>query len=330
MARKYVRFNYLEAQLVPAEIAAQTNYEDPEEIVKKGYKASAWDMTDLLDYVQRGDMENTTIDVAGEPVEIEPDSILEPSDSIRGFQLTKMRETNVPSKKRIGEVSEEIKLKDDEYIGEFVSILYDNRNCVMMVQSNKFSLTIKQIELYLTELRRRYITLAGLLPDPIQWVVKLVPIVDMKRVENVLKAHNYRKMTIRGSDVMLDASLKENGLMSHATRLLMKSSGVTFNISVSMSKAPKTETLDHAAIRELIEEYKDLPDDQKPIVEISQRKDDTDDIEIINLLEPRIYDFISVVMEPRAPIGFMFLYNLMKEKYVERRAYIAKVLLRIE
>lgn len=331
MARKNVRFNYFEVRLVPAVVAAQEDYENPEEVAEHGYGADPWDMTDLLDYYAVNRNANTTIPIHGDPVEIEPGTLLGPDDDVRSFQLTKMRETNVPSKKRIGQVSEEIRLADDEYIGEFVSILYDRRYCTMMVQSNRYCLSTRQIENYLTELRKIYNTIAGLPNDETPLVVRLAPIVDLRRADSVLRAMHYRKITIRGSDAMMDAALNnDDSIISQARRLLGKCQGASFEITVSMSHAPRTRSLDHAAIRELIEEYRTIPDAMKPSIDIVQRREELEEIEVINLLEPRISDLIPIEMEPRQPIGHEFLYALMREKYLERRAYLARVLAQIE
>ena len=99
--------------------------------------------------------------------------------------MTKCRDTNIPSKKRLGEVKEEIMLADDEYIGESVSILFDKRVSVMMVQSNIYGLTMKQIENYLTELRLRYIDKTNKTEtEPL--LVRLRPIVDLNKVDKAI------------------------------------------------------------------------------------------------------------------------------------------------
>lgn len=96
------------------------------------------------------------------PVEIEPGSLkVEDATDIVTFQISKMRSDLLPAKKKIEQQKKDIRLADDEYIGEFTSVLYDDKKSVFMVQSNMYGLTNSQVEEYLTLLRRRVIEETG-------------------------------------------------------------------------------------------------------------------------------------------------------------------------
>jgi hypothetical protein len=324
MSSKFVRFNYFEVQLIPAITEIRRELLGEENVEELPYHAEDWDMSGILDYITEGNMASTNVPLGDEFVEVEPGSLTIPDNNIRSFQLTKLRDTNIPAKKRMGEIRQEIQLQDDEYIGEFVSIIYDNRYKVLMVQSNRYGLTVKQIENYLTDLRLRYLQAIGH-TEEMPSVVKLSPIIDLEMAQNVLNADYFRKIHIRGADFMEDAQLNQYGLLSTARRLLFQSCGVYFEITLSLGRATPTATLDHELVREMVEEYSRL-NVGKPIIEITKKDDELADTEIVNLINPRLTDRIVIEIEPRTTVAHEFLYHRMREIYEHRRPVIARIL----
>ncbi|WP_391203235.1 hypothetical protein [Psychrobacillus sp. L4] len=49
MPRKYIRFNYFEIQLVPADVAIREELNNEGNEMREDGPAAAWDMSDLLD-----------------------------------------------------------------------------------------------------------------------------------------------------------------------------------------------------------------------------------------------------------------------------------------
>ena len=326
MARKYVRFNYFEVQLVPAQVVVLEDL-DEEQQVQIPYQADAWDMSGFLDYLMAyREHFRTTVPVGDEYAEIEKDSYsYDQRTNIYGFQLSKLRDKNIPSKKRFGEIKEEILLDQDEFIGEFTSILYDNSYKAVMVQSNLYGLSTKQIEHVLTQLRFRYLDTLGT-PEANPLVVKLAPIIDNSKITRVINADYYKKIRIRASDVMLDAVLGENGLLSDTRRMLMESAGLHIDITISMGRTEKTSSLNQENIRNVIEQFWELDERIRPQIELTALENEEAAIETINLVEPRMTDRISIEVEPRTTVAHEFLFQNMLHLYNERRADVRRIL----
>lgn len=309
--------------------------EDEDEIMEQynrftSYKATTWNMKDILKYINDNNMSSTAINIGDIIVEVEPNSIKGIEEDIIGFQLTKMRDNMLPAKKKVGQSKEEIILSDDEYIGDFVSILYDVNLNVLMIQSNNYGLTVKQIQKYLTLLRRRYIEEADMNDLIYELACELRILIDPKKVEEILDAKYYRKIRIKGSDFMLDSLLKENGedykSFSKIRNYLGEKKGVNFDITVSVNSTKKTESLDLEEVEEIVNDFNKITDiENKPTIEVTKKDTDDSNVEVINLLYPRLNSIINFKILARTSIGNDFLYDKMKDSYNKIRGVIYRV-----
>jgi len=271
----------------------------------------------------------TAIDIGGVIVEIEQESFTPIEGDIISFQLTKMRDNMLPAKKRIGKAKEEIKLSDDEYIGDFVSILYDCGYSVLMIQSNKYGLSTNQIAAYLTILRRKYIKEAEMLEEILELASELRVLIDPQKAKNVLNAKYFKRMRLKGSDFMLDAFLdkEDEGLMGKTRRLIGERTGIDFDVVISLNPSLKTESLDITDVEKLVNDFNSIDDKVKrPTVEITKKDNDDSNVELINLITPRLTDVINFKIMPRTTVGHEFLYDRMKENYKNTRGVIARVI----
>ncbi|WP_223553449.1 DUF6731 family protein [Lysinibacillus sphaericus] len=327
MVRKYVRFNYFEVQLVPAQeaLAAELNDDDNFQ-----YHADTWNMAGFLDYLMvNRETFVTTVPVGDEYAEIEKDSYsYDERRDLYSLQLSKLRENNIPSKKRLGDIKEAILLEQDEYIGEFVSLIFDNTYGCVALQSNLYGLSVKQTEHVLTQLRLQYLHEMDR-AEELPFVVRLAPIIDRAKIQRIIRADFYKKVRIKGSNVMLDAELNDESLLGEARRLLHESAGVNFDITISLGRAERTATLTEEKVRELIQEYNAMPDDQKPQIELTALENEEAEIETVNLFEPRMTDRVSIEIEPRQTVAHEYLYQTFLEKYDTRRTDIRRVLVQI-
>lgn len=324
MATKYVRFNYFEPQLVPAEdfFRAEIQNDDEREI-----PADRWNMKPILDYFMVERSVDTSVEIGDEFAEIEPNSYFyRELQDYYYFQISKLRDNNIPAKKRMNQIKEDIRLDQDEYIGEFVSILYDNAYGALAIQSNLYGVSTKQTEVVLTNLRQIYMY-ENNVNEEIPLVVRLKPMIDREQINKALRSDYYKKVRINGSDLMLDANLGENDLLSEAVRLVNRVSGVHFDITFSLGRSERTASLDEDAIRELIERYQRLDDEVKPKIELTALENEEAQIEMVNLLEPRMTDRISINVAPRTTVGHEYLIGEFVEKaFNNRRSDIRRVM----
>ncbi|MBM7634062.1 DUF6731 family protein [Geomicrobium sediminis] len=325
--KKYVRFNYFEPKLVPAEVNVLEEY--GEEINQ--YPAESWDMQPLLNYfIQQREFFNPNVELGTEYSEIEKDSLdYDDRRNIYTFQLSKLRETNIPSKKRFGEIKENILINRDEYIGEFNSFIYDNEYSSLVMQSNLYGLTVKQAEHVLTNLRFSYLDRIGETEqNPL--VVKLNPLIDYSKVDRVTDADYYKKIKLRASDVLLNANQDDQTLLTDAARLLNQYSGVNIEVAVSLGRAEKTASLDQENVREVINQYLQLQG-ERPHFEITSSYNEDTDNETINLIEPRMTDRISIEIQPRVTVGHQYLSDkFIEDIYDQRRPDVRRVMVPLQ
>ncbi|CEI81289.1 hypothetical protein BN997_01107 [Oceanobacillus oncorhynchi] len=322
MAIKYVRFNYFEPILVPADTFFRDQIEG-EDGIRNFYAeevpAERWDMSIILDYFMVNTEHNTSVEIGDEFAEIEPGSYhYHERDDYYYFQISKLRDNNIPAKKRVNEIKEDILLNQDEFIGEFVSLLFDNAYGAIAMQSNLYGVSSKQAEIVLTNLRQIYMY-ENDITEEIPLVVQLSPIIDRGQINKVFNSDYYKKVRIKGSDVMLDANIGENNLLSEATSLVNRTAGINFDITVSLGRSEKTASLNEDVIRELIEVYQGLEDEVKPKVELTALENEEAQIETVNLLEPRMTDRFTINIAPRTTVGHEYLINTFIEKSFNRR-----------
>ncbi|MFL0194834.1 DUF6731 family protein [Clostridium sp. WILCCON 0269] len=292
------------------------------------YKATPWDMKSMLEYFSYSGI-YTSIDIGGIVVEIEPGTFTPLKDDIISFQLTKMRDNMIPAKKQIGKVKQDIILTDDEYIGDFISILYDCKYSVLMIQSNNYGLSVNQIQAYFTLLRRRYIREAKIKGLIDELACELSILVDPSKAEKVLDAEYFKKIRIKGSDFMLDALLdpESEGLMGKTRRLIGERTGINFEVVLSVNTSKKTQSLDINEVEKLVNDFNNISDKEKrPIVEITKKDNDDSNVELVNLLHPRLTDVISFKIRARTSVGHEFLYQKMKENYINTRKVVARII----
>jgi|SRR5690625_1177074 len=327
MATKYVTFNYFEPVLVEAEqvLEVELNQENEDE----QYQGDLWDMQACMDYLSvANNNQDFSYTLGDEYADVEPGSFII-QGSHAHIQVSKLRETNIPAKKRIGEIKEEILLNDDEYIGEFNSILYDETLQVLMVQSNHYGLSTKQLENYLTELRFRHLESIGHDDVDRPIMVKLNPIIDYQQIEDALRADYYRKIRIRGADLREDAYHEDRAdLINEVARTVSRTHGVNIDLQISVGRAERTRSLDNETIRNTLEVFRDTPENRRPNIEVTLLDNEESQIETINLIRPRLHDRVPFTIAPRTIIRHEYVCEKMMETYTRRRSHLRRVLVR--
>ncbi|WP_322787447.1 DUF6731 family protein [Bhargavaea ginsengi] len=244
------------------------------------------------------------------------------------FSTFKVKGNKYSCKKKFGEIKQDILLNQDEFIGEFNSIVYDPVYGAVAIQSNFYGLTIKQTEQVLTELRFRYLHEIGESEEH-PFTVKLAPIIDRSKIDRVANADYFKKIRIKGSDVMLDANLGDDNLLSEARDILNESAGVNIDLSISLGRAERTASLDTENIIKVIEQFKDIEVDERPQIELTALYNEDAEVEVVNLIEPRMTDRIAIEVEPRQTVGHEYLLQEFLVKYDERRPDVRRVLVPI-
>lgn len=302
MAKQKIRFNYFEPELVV-----------------EGNELAKWDMKNFLDTILNNKRSfNASVFLGDEISDLEWNSCdYDYSNNLYYIQLSKLRSKNIPSKKRVSHDKVDINLADDEYLGEFNLLIYDPSLNILVTQGNFYGLTVKQIALTLSGLRMKVNDLNGDNDGEIPYMVHLAPIIDKEAIGKVLNNEIYRKITIKGADFneIADEDLDSN-VLSRAIDALGEVHGVNFDITLSMAKTGKEETLDPEEVRLMINDILRLKEDKELDVgmHIASRRDYDSAIEYIDLLSPRLNSEIVLDVQNRATIGAEYIFNGFKEQ----------------
>ncbi|MBQ3513966.1 MAG: hypothetical protein IJA32_09260 [Lachnospiraceae bacterium] len=260
---------------------------------------------------------NTNIDIGDVIIEIEPDTLLIDRDIV-SFQLTKMRDAMIPSKKKIGECKEDIKLDNDEYMGEFTSILYDESNSVFMIQSNMYGLTTRQVETYLSLLRRHVI---GELKksEIVELVCELSVIVNTCDINNIRGSQQVKKMRFRAADGVFQSFEKyPENYLGEIRKSFGDKTGFVIDVTISIDRDTEVKSLDNELIEDVLGNYeliKASRHDPNLLVEITRKEDDSSATEVLNLLKPKMSDEITIKIKPRVSVKHKSLLKEMKNAY---------------
>lgn len=282
-----------------------------------------WDASTLFEYVEK-DKINSNIDIGEMIIEIEPGTLKIDKELIT-FQLTKMRDNMLPAKKKSGSHKEDIPLEDDEYIGEFTSILYDKEHSVFMIQTNLHGVSVGQVERYLSLLRRRVIE-EKKLEDFYDGYCELGVVINTCDLDNVRGSQEIKKMRIRAADgVFIPFQKNDKNYLGNIRKSFGDKSGFVIDITVSIDKDTAVKTLDKDLIEDVLGNYEQIESskyDPNLLVEITRKENEECATEIVNLLRPKMSDEINIKLKPRTSVVHADLLVEMKKKYNKSKKMI--------
>lgn len=297
-------------------------------------KKSGWDASDLFNYYIENNKIGTNLEVNGEVIEIEPNTLFK-DNGIYFFQLSNLRNDLIPAKKKIGKEKEDLHLEEDEYIGEFTGIVYDSINCSFMIQTNKYGVGVKQATEYLRELRSEY--LKSICEDELsEKNLELNFIVDEKKIDNIYLSKEIRKVNFKSSTSSLAAisEKKKNKTMEAMQNFVCNYGNVKFEISISVDveeKDPKESKVKNI-VHDLVDIFKFKKDkknnleNEKLGIEVLRKENEDSKVELVDFLAPKLTEYINISIEPKKSIGRDFLRTKMLQLYTEKRAMINRIL----
>lgn len=317
MATKYIRFNYFQIRIEPENL--------PDNMASQNYSAP-WNMMELINYLSISTNEmDCVIDLGEYRAEFDRDTFIDHRNpEVFSFQITKLRNTNLPPLKTIGIPREELNLEENQYLGEYITIVYDPTYYTVGVQSNIYSLNIPQVEDFFTQLRARHKYVVGQ-PDRTPLKVALNPIVDPNKVANIREADIFRKITIKGSQTAAEA-LAEQNTLNEVSALMGQVHGVNFELTFSIGHAARDVTLNNEVVQQIIDGFNRMePDIERPKIEITGRAAEESPSEVVNLIAPRLTNRIKLVVDNAQTIGHGLIHTVFMDEYINVRTTIARV-----
>ena len=224
------------------------------------------------------------------------------NDRLWGLRFMKMRDFNIPFIVKIDGDAEDMQLQDDEYVGEGLHILYRPDYQFLMVQMNRFSLSISALEVYLTTVWS----------NP-QETISIRPI--MKDIDlNTYTRGVYKKLNISFANMRTpDSRRRDARAIKGIFDSFYKFGCYNANLSFSLGYTRNT-TLERDAIQET---FRDINANRDIInsAEVVCCDGDGEKSEVINLLDCVVEDIIPFIIQTRSTLAFEYAMQNMIEKY---------------
>lgn len=274
----------------------------------KGY--GKWDLEAWLDIVDKKDLAMKAIDLGDIKARLEKVKYFE-TNNVWVLRFMKLREDNIPSIVKENKEAKGIPLADDEYIGEDLYLLYDAENGVGMVQVNRFSLGLKRVEEFLTQI----------------WShdgerIRLKPIIEDFDLEKVRGRRKYRSIEVKFANIsnQLDEDGNSLGTIMNSFRRL---SGVSGNIKIGLGNT-KYPTLDIDEVQNLI--HDSLEDASVVGLKVKVKDDDTRPVEEIDLFDNICSSIITFHLAKKTVLNYEYASLKMRENYMAKKDNILRLL----
>jgi len=308
--------------LADEEVIMQQN-----ELYRK-YGRNVWNASTMFQYVDEEAID-TNIDIGEMIIEIEPGTLIIDDDYI-SLQLTKMRDNMLPAKKKKGNLKEDIPLDNDEYIGEFTSVLYDKNNSVFMIQSNMHGVSVGQVERYLTLLRRHVIEEMKL-EDLYEAACELSVVINSCEIDNIRGSQEVKKLRFRAADgVYTPFTRDEDNYLGKVRKSFGEKTGYVIDITISINKDEELKTIDKELVEDVLDNFQQINRasqlDSNVLVEITRKENANSATEVLNLLRPKMCDEITIKLKPRTSVVHKDLLKEMLKTYKRRKTKINQIL----
>lgn len=205
-----------------------------------------------------------------------------------------------------------MQLDEDEYIGEEVSALFDQKFNIIMLQRNRNSLSPSGIEKYFS----------GVLGDGNQIELSPIPVPDELRT--VKQNQIFRKLSIGFSPTNIDDEMLNNA--NKSIRKIIKGTkelgALRVSVTLSLGNSRKEKTLNQQEIMKLgtLENYEGFNK-----IQVDRREDEDTKIETVDLISGKLNDVITMEVSRINPIKYERLIVEMQALYNARNEILVKL-----
>ena len=262
-----------------------------------------------MDKLDKRNLLNATIDLGDTKANVDTVNWFEKSD-VWVFKFMKLREDNIPVIVKENQESKVIPLEDDEYIGEGLHMLYDNNIGIAMLQINRFSLGLKRLESFLTEVWKEE-----------GERIKLKPIADKLVFDTSIK-REYKSIEISFANItpQLEDGKRSLGTIMNLYRKMQGAAGV---IKIGFGKS-KGDTLNIDEVRDVVDDA--LMDESVRGLKLHIKDDDDRPVEIVDLFDHICKDIITFNVAEKSVLNYSYVADKMISCYISRREYIKSLI----
>ena len=207
--------------------------------------------SNILDAIQ-----NTSIDfshdINGKLIEADLATFI--TNSEKTFLQVINNRDDAISKKRLGESRERIDLKDDEYISESTSIMYNRSNNTLLAQYNKYAVSIGQLGCFFSICLSDYFQHSLNKSEKIRVFpakIEFKPVIAMDRLNEIKTTRCIEKMTIKGSLSGIENIRKESSVslpIFNIANSISNLKGYEFSITLTANKTREGRKVEYDSI----------------------------------------------------------------------------------
>lgn len=200
-----------------------------------------------------------------------------------------------------------MKLGNDKYYAESISMLYSEDKCLISFQINHNYITRSLLQ----QIFNKFI-------EDLDDIIELRPIIIKDKREKLENAKYYTKLNL-----VVKTNEKENGLLNTDKSLMgnilssaNEYGGAQFEISIGFGKRKKkNDTLNAEQIKETINYINQIKGVES--LQIDYKSDEDSLLDSFNLIKERVQDWVYV-QEESSPIMHKDIIKKMKEKFIKR------------
>lgn len=268
------------------------------------------DIIAWMDCIEKKCLLKSVIELSDTKAQIEKAQFYE-DDNVWMFRFQKLREDNIPSIAKADEESEGIPLGDDEYIGEYLYLLYDAENGIGMLQVNRFSLGLKRLEELLT-----YVW--GVEGERI----KLKSISEEFDMDRIRGRRRYRALEVDFAN--LGAQLEEgHNSLGRIQNSFRNFYGVSGHVKISLGRT-RRDTLNIDEVNQFV--YDALEDASVVGLKLKIKDDDARPVETIDLFDNICNSIITFSIAKKTILEFNYAARMMIQCYNVRKEHLVDLI----
>lgn len=222
------------------------------------------------------------------------------------LQLLRLRESNPPGIATDDGEFTIFELEDGKYIGESTTVLYDRKNCILVMQRSNVGFTPTGLQEYLNEITKTSSDLLFFKP--------ILSGIDFKKIT---KSKIFRKVTlgIEANDLVTNTDEESNLYKLLKNFLKFNANKITIELSIGHGK--KDESLNEALSYNIIKELYEKKFATQ--LEIGYKDNEDAKVEYIDLIEDRRIDVVFLELTKKDKLTHDKLYPEIKSIYLKRK-----------
>lgn len=276
-------------------------------IDNNNFEEQKLNISNILKLLRNMPIQERTFEYKGEKIrfqELEFDS----ENKIWEIQLLRARSALLPGVADDSGNYTVMKLENDKYYAESISVLYNESKCLIAFQINHNYITRSLLQEIFNKFQRN-------LDD----VIELRPIIIKDKKEKVENAKYYTKLNVIVKKNEKTNSLLDNGksLMGNILSCADKYEGAQIEISIGFGKRKKkNDTLNVDQVKETINHINQI--DGVESLQIDYKSEADSLLDSFNLVKERVQDWIYIKKEKNSIILHKDIVSKMKEIFIKR------------